>query len=112
MKSILDNTNIIVSRRQPKNLKKLLTRAEFSSEPSIKNVSKCDESKCGTCNILITGHYINFKNGKRCEIKSALSRPHASQDTLYMSSYVQNVTAFMLAKRNTYGIESYYTKNK
>ena len=43
MKPTLDNTNIIVSRRQPKNLKKLLTRAEFSSEPSIKNVLKCDE---------------------------------------------------------------------
>ena len=73
MKSILDNANIIVSGRQPKSLKKLLTRAEFSSEPSIKNVSKCNESKCGTCDILITGQDINFKNGKRWEIKSAMT---------------------------------------
>ena len=55
MKSILGNTNIIRNRRQLKNFQKLITPAEFSSEPSIKNVSKCDQSKCGTCEILITG---------------------------------------------------------
>ena len=71
---MLDNTNFIVSRRQPKNLKKLLTRAEFSSETSNqKRVSKCNESKCGTCDILITENSAEFKNGKRWDIKSAMS---------------------------------------
>ena len=74
MKTILDNTNFVVSRRQPKNLKKLLTRAEFSSETSNqKRVSKCNESKCGTCDVLITGNSVKFKNGKRWDIKSAMS---------------------------------------
>ena len=100
MKTILDNTNFIVSIRQPKNLKKLLTREEFSSETSNqKRVSKCNESKCGTCDILITGNSVEFKNGKRWDIKSAMScksetwlKPDISDSEIGLPAWLFNYT--------------------
>ena len=74
MKSILDKKNLIVSRRQPKNLKQYLTNAKFTSVISeLKTVNQCKEARCGTCDIIITGHNITFKNGKKWEIKSSMS---------------------------------------
>ena len=43
MKSILENTKLIVSRRQPKNMKKQLTQARFISEKFPNTVTKCGE---------------------------------------------------------------------
>ena len=51
IKPILENTKLIVSRRQPKNLKKQLTQARFVSERTSNTVTQCGEPRCGTvCN--------------------------------------------------------------
>ena len=55
MKAIMDETKLIVSRRQRKNLKQHLTKARFSSTPSkATTVTKCNEPRCRTCNLIIT----------------------------------------------------------
>ena len=64
MKSILENMKLIVSHRQPKNLKKQLTQARFISEKIPNTVTKCGETRCGTGNLLITGNSIKLKNNK------------------------------------------------
>ena len=73
MKCILDKTDLIVIRRQPRNLKRHLTQAQFISGKPNANVPKCEESRCGTCNVLITGDSITFNNGKQWQIKSAMN---------------------------------------
>lgn len=74
MKAIMDKTTLIVSKRQPKNLKKYLTRAEFSSNMSRgKGVSKCLTPRCGTCDIIIPGNKITLTNGKCWEIKTDMT---------------------------------------
>ena len=57
-------TDIIHSRRQPPNLKKLLTKAKFTSNDEKPTVSKCNDPRCGTCQHLQTGETITFKCGK------------------------------------------------
>ena len=70
----MDETKLVVSRRQPKNLKQHLTKARFSSTPSkAATVTKCNEPKCGTCNLIITGESITFNNGKTWRIMSDMS---------------------------------------
>ena len=73
MKSTLENTKLIVSRRQPKNLKKQLTQARFISEKIPNTVTKCGETRCGTCNLLITGNSMKLKNNKVWQIKSPMN---------------------------------------
>ena len=73
LKDILENTKLLVSRRQPKNLKRMLTKAQFSSEDETPTVKKCGESRCGTCPIIITGNTINFCNGKTLTVKSNMN---------------------------------------
>lgn len=73
MKSVLDQTKVIVSRRQPKNLKRHLMKAQFSSEKITPVVTKCEEPRCGTCNYLKTGNSITLKNGKVWTIKSTMN---------------------------------------
>ena len=72
MKRILDKANLIISRRQPKNLKQHLTKAHFSLEKPTTSISRCHESRCGTCDIMITGNSITLKNGKHWQIKTAM----------------------------------------
>ena len=74
MKAVMDETKLLVSRRQPKNLKQHLTKARFSSTPSkAATVTKCNEPRCGTCNLIITGESITFNNGKTWRIMSDMS---------------------------------------
>ncbi|XP_078336374.1 pituitary adenylate cyclase-activating polypeptide type I receptor-like isoform X3 [Crassostrea virginica] len=49
IKELIDMKNIVYSRRQPPNLKKLLTRAKFTSTEETTTVSKCMDPRCGTC---------------------------------------------------------------
>ena len=74
MRAIMDETKLVVSRRQPKNLKQHLTKARFSSTSSkATTVTKSNEPRCGTCNLIITGESITFKNGKTWRIMSDMS---------------------------------------
>ena len=54
MKNLLNSSQIINSRRQAPSLKKLLTRANFSSD-QVKTVKKCGDPRCGTCEYIEEG---------------------------------------------------------
>ena len=83
MKNNFENTKLIISRRQTKNLKKLLTKAEFSTNVHEQHtVIKCEEPRCGKCDLLITGDTLKLKNGSTWKIKSQMSCK--SKDIIYM----------------------------
>lgn len=73
MKSIMDKTDLIISRRQPKNLKRHLTQAKFVENENPVTVTKCNEPRCGTCNVIITGDSITLRNGKHWKVKSEMN---------------------------------------
>ena len=74
MHTILSNHEIINSRRQAPNLKKLLTKAKFSEmEEPQKKVTKCLRPNCGVCVHLIEGHQYTFRCGKTFIVKSDIS---------------------------------------
>ena len=50
------------SKRQPPNIKRLLTKAIFTHQPKEDyKVSKCNEPRCGLCKYIIEGSSANFK---------------------------------------------------
>ena len=62
MKSIYANKTILKSKRQPPNLKKLLTKAKFTNQTKKPfEVTKCKELRCGLCKHLKEGSSFNFK---------------------------------------------------
>ncbi|XP_062606683.1 uncharacterized protein LOC134268439, partial [Saccostrea cucullata] len=63
MKNLLDKSSIINSRRQAPNLKRILTKAKFSSSNQ-SVVRKCSDPRCGTCDFIQEGEQITLKNGK------------------------------------------------
>jgi hypothetical protein len=70
---MLDKTKLIKSKRQPKNLKHILTNARYNnSQTSTENctVSKCKDKRCGTCPHLMEGSNFIFDNGENFKIKS------------------------------------------
>ena len=66
MNRVLTKNKIIESCRQPKNLKRLLTKSEFQSsqgENLVANkVMKCKHNNCGLCNQIIEGESYTFRN--------------------------------------------------
>ena len=72
-KKILDNTELINSKRQPKNLKRMLTAAKFNKNHNT-GVKKCGDKRCKVCEILIEGNTFKFKNtAKEFEIRKKLT---------------------------------------
>lgn len=80
MKSVLDATPLLKSKRQAHNLKNILTRARYDRTPQTKTVVKCGRGNCGLCRHLVEGHTFNFKNGKQfhvnenitCDVKNVI----------------------------------------
>ena len=66
-------TDILHSRRQPPNLKKILTKAKFTSNTEKPKVSKCEDPRCGTCPFIQTGQSITFKNGMKFNVNSNMT---------------------------------------
>ena len=61
MKHVMSDTEFVISRRQPPNLKKLLTRACFQSETQSNGGStKCKLPRCKTCEQIIETENINL----------------------------------------------------
>ena len=60
MKEINNRFRFINSKRQPPNLKKILTRAKFTSKPLEPGTSKCKDPRCGTCPLILTTTSITF----------------------------------------------------
>ena len=77
MKLLVRKENLIYSRRQPKNLKKHLTRAKFDSVQETFSVKSCDDTRCGTCGkeyiYLETGNIKVFKNGKTFHVNADMT---------------------------------------
>jgi hypothetical protein len=65
MTAALNNVKFIKSKRQPPNLKKLLTTAKFTQHTSISNnVTKCNRPNCSLCQHITESSYYTFKNKK------------------------------------------------
>lgn len=62
-KRLMDSMEMINSRRQAPNLKKILTKAKFSSGHT--EVTQCSDRRCGTCSLIITGQSFIFKNSRK-----------------------------------------------
>ena len=63
---------LIQSRKQPANLKKILTKAEFSSKPPM--VTKCGDKRCECCNhLLLSDHYVLKEVNYKFTLKSPMS---------------------------------------
>lgn len=73
MNSVLQKKTIINSKRQPKNLKRILTKSKFDSQEKTPCVKRCGRSRCKTCPDLIEGTNITFVNGKTFNVKSNMS---------------------------------------
>ena len=62
MKSIFACKTFLKSKRQPPNLKKLLTRAKFTTHTNqTYEVTKCKEPRCGLCKYIKEGSSFKFK---------------------------------------------------
>ena len=73
MKHILNKSSIINSKRQPKNLKRILTSSKFDYISSEIKVSKCGDKRCKTCPDLTEGTEISFNNGTRFGVKRSMN---------------------------------------
>ena len=73
MKTVLENKNIINSKRQPKNLKRILTKSKFDFQNKTPCVTKCNRSRCKTCPDIMEGTTISFSNGKTFHVKTDMS---------------------------------------
>ena len=51
----LREEGLLHSKRQPPNLKRLLTKAKFGTNPDTFTVTKCNNKRCKCCNHLLTG---------------------------------------------------------
>ena len=43
MEKVFKNKNVIKSKRQPKNLKQILTKSKYSRDPETHTVSRCGD---------------------------------------------------------------------
>ena len=66
MEKVLNNYKFINSKRQPKNLKRLLCRSNFQEKSDKKTftVTKCKDKRCGTCPYLREGNSYQFTTRK------------------------------------------------
>ena len=74
MNSILKHFKIINSKRQPPNLKHILTKAKFTEKLELdKTISKCNRPNCGLCTYLLEGCEYTFKCGLTFKVKTDIS---------------------------------------
>ena len=62
MKKTISRKQFLPAKRQPPNLKRLLTSATFSDKPICYSVKKCGLN-CETCKIIKDGPSVKFKKG-------------------------------------------------
>ena len=73
MKEITQTYQIIKSKRQPWNLKRLLTRAKFNETQESPKVTKCNRPNRGVSAYSITDNHFGFKCGKTFKVKTSMS---------------------------------------
>ena len=81
MEKVLQNTSVINSKRQPHNLKRILTRAKFSTNHTQGGSFKCNDKRCGTCQnieettsikITATDEIFQIRKPMNCKSKNVL----------------------------------------
>ena len=72
MRNILSKFKFIKSKRQPYNLKRVLTKAKFSSKQG-KEVKKCKRPNCGLCIHLLEESSITFNCGINFKVHENMS---------------------------------------
>ena len=65
------NINLIHAKRQPPNLKRILTKSLFSNQET--GVFKCQDSRCHCCQHLYLGLSYTFKTGKKFILKNKMT---------------------------------------
>lgn len=73
MRNVLEKFNFIKSKRQPLNLKRLLTKAKFCEDESIPKVTRCGRANCALCAHLIEGTYFQSKSGHQITVKFSMN---------------------------------------
>lgn len=73
MRLIMERKKVVPSKRQPPNLKLLLTKSKFSLNQSTGCVKKCGDPCCSTCDYIIEGESIVMENGDLFFIKDKLT---------------------------------------
>ena len=73
MKNILEHRRVVPSKRQPPNLKAILTKSKFSSRPDSGKVERCNNPCCANCEYLIEGDSILMENGELFHIKTEMT---------------------------------------
>ncbi|XP_061175938.1 uncharacterized protein LOC133184880 [Saccostrea echinata] len=68
-KRIYKDVKFINSRRQPRNLRRILCSSHFKNTCA---VAKCEDSRCGTCQHIIEGSTYNF-NGRQFTVNANMS---------------------------------------
>ena len=69
MKNVLQNQRVINCKRQPPNLKSILTKSIYCRATQNPSVKKCGRPRCTICSIILTGEKFVFQNGKFITIK-------------------------------------------
>ena len=72
-KNIFKNYNILKSKRQAPNLKKLLTNARFGKNDKPTGVEKCNDKRCRLCIEMIEGRYFQFDPHNTFEIRTKMN---------------------------------------
>ena len=73
MKTILNNSNIVPSKRQSPNLKMLLNKSNYSMQIGLKGVTKCNDKRCLCCKQIIEADSVVMENGDRFNIIEKMS---------------------------------------
>ena len=82
LKEILNTHKIIRGHKQPKSLKRILTKAALPPKATETKVSKCGRSNCATCPNLLEGSTFLFKEGQNFRVKSNFTC--ASENLIYV----------------------------
>ena len=86
-KTVLEQFEIIKSKRQPKSLKKLLTSAKFDpGNIKPRTVQKCNYPTCGICASIIEGESFTFKGGQIFQVRNYFTC--ASENLIYVITCV------------------------
>ena len=72
MRNILSNYKSIKSKRQSYNLKRLLTKAKFTSNDTCE-VRKCTRPNCGLCIRLVEGNSFKFNCGINFKVREKMT---------------------------------------
>ena len=96
MKQVMDSATVVPSKRQPPNLKTLLTKSNFTSEEKKVGVTKCGKN-CANCPYMIEGEMIQMERG---EFSISTNNFHVEPKTWSTSCSAPDVMPCTSARRD------------